>query len=381
MNIGGQTRSRIARLDPITGAADSFNPSALGPILSLAGQADGKILAGGLFSSIGGQPRSNIARLDAAAGLADSFNPNAKSFVIATAMQADGKILVSGAFSAIAGQTRFRFARLTNDTVAGQNLSVTPTAVTWTLSGATPQFSSVTFESSTDAVNYNLLGHATIAGSNWTLAGLNLATQENLYIRARARYGSSSSRGSESIQESVRNVFLTLPPTPNQVVSRKLHGGTPFDIVLPLAGNAGIECRSGGVNNDYEVVFTFPSAVTFANAAVTSGVGSVSSSSGSGTTTVTVNLTGVTNAQRIMVALQGASDGTNTGDLIVPMGILLGDTNTSASVSAADVAQTKAQSGQATSAANFRTDVNASGSISAADVALVKSKAGTSLPP
>ena len=40
-------------------------------------QADGKILAGGDFTSIGGQTRNYIARLDATTGLADSFDPNA----------------------------------------------------------------------------------------------------------------------------------------------------------------------------------------------------------------------------------------------------------------------------------------------------------------
>ena len=47
---------------------------------SLSVQADGKILAGGIFNgpnSIGGQARNRVARLDAATGLADSFDPNA----------------------------------------------------------------------------------------------------------------------------------------------------------------------------------------------------------------------------------------------------------------------------------------------------------------
>ncbi len=46
---------------------------------SIAVQADGKILAGGGFSSIGGQTRNHIARLDPTTGLADSFDPNANS--------------------------------------------------------------------------------------------------------------------------------------------------------------------------------------------------------------------------------------------------------------------------------------------------------------
>ena len=44
---------------------------------SIVVQADGKILVGGVFTSIGGQTRNRIARLDPTTGLADSFNPNA----------------------------------------------------------------------------------------------------------------------------------------------------------------------------------------------------------------------------------------------------------------------------------------------------------------
>jgi hypothetical protein len=63
------------------------------------------------------------------------------------------------------------------------------------------------------------------------------------------------------------------------------------------------------------------------------------------------------------------------------MGVLAGDTNGSGAVSAADVSQTKAQSGQTATAANFREDVNVNGGISAADIGLVKAAAGTVLPP
>ena len=95
-SIGGQTRNRIARLDATTGLADSFDPNADNGLYSIAVQADGKILVGGPFSSIGGQTRNSIARLDATTGLADSFDPNPNGGVNAIAVQADGKILAGG---------------------------------------------------------------------------------------------------------------------------------------------------------------------------------------------------------------------------------------------------------------------------------------------
>jgi hypothetical protein len=156
-------------------------------------------------------------------------------------------------------------------------------------------------------------------------------------------------------------------PAPSQVVSRKIHNGAPFDIDLPLTGNSGVECRTGGANNDYQLVLTFPSAVTFINATLASGAGTVSSSSGSGTSTITLNLTGVTNAQNIATLLFGVSDGIIAGELSVPVGILVGDTNGDRFVNSGDTLQTRNRAGQVTGAANFRSDVNLDGSINSGD--------------
>ena len=383
-SIGGQMRNRMARLDPTTGLADSFDPNANVDVLSIAMQADGKILPGGQFTSIGGQVRNYIARLDPTTGLADSFDadPSGGQFpgILSVTVQADGKILAGGTFTNIGGQPRSLFARLTNGTAALQNLAATQTTIAWIRGGSSPQFARVTFESSTDNMSYNFLGNGVAAGSDWTLTGLNLPTGQNLYIRARGYHRSGDLNGSESITESVRNVFIRVPPTPTQVVSRKLHGGTPFDVVLPLTGTAGIECRTGGESRNHQVVAAFGAPVTFTFAAVTSGAGSVTTATGNGTPVVTVNLTGVTNAQRIIVTVFGLSDGTNTGELGIPMGVLLGDTSGNGTVNASDVIQTKSKAGQAVDATDFRTDVTVSNSINASDVGIVKSKVGTALP-
>ena len=129
------------------------------------------------------------------------------------------------------------------------------------------------------------------------------------------------------------------------------------------------------------MIINFMTSVTVESASVTSGTGSVSSFSGSGTSQITVNLTGVTNVQRITVTLHNVNNGTTTGDVPVSMGVLLGDVNGNAAVNASDVSLTKAQVGQLVSGSNFREDVNASGTISATDVAQVKAEVGTALPP
>ena len=170
-------------------------------------------------------------------------------------------------------------------------------------------------------------------------------------------------------------------PQAQSAFSRKVHGGAgTFDVPLPLTGNVGVECRSGGGTNDYQMIVNFASAVTVESVAVTSGTGSVSSFSVSGSQ-VTINLTGVTNIQRITVTLHNVNDGTSTGDVPVSMGVLVGDVNGNAVVNASDVSLTKSQVGQAVTGSNFREDVNANGLINSVDVALVKSDVGTALPP
>ena len=79
-SIGGQTRNRIARLDATTGLADSFNPNANNVCQFNRGAGGRQDFGGRHFRQrIGGQTRNRIARLDATTGLADSFNPNANS--------------------------------------------------------------------------------------------------------------------------------------------------------------------------------------------------------------------------------------------------------------------------------------------------------------
>src|SRR4051812_25619468 len=122
------TRNHIARLNA-DGTLDSTFDSqgqTFGAIYSIALQADGKILVGGIFASIGGQPRKNIARLDPATGLADSFNPGANEVVYSITLQTDGKILLGGAFTTVGGQTRNHLARLDPATGAADSFNPSP---------------------------------------------------------------------------------------------------------------------------------------------------------------------------------------------------------------------------------------------------------------
>jgi hypothetical protein len=170
-------------------------------------------------------------------------------------------------------------------------------------------------------------------------------------------------------------------------VSRKTHSAAgPFDINLPVSGSPGVECRTGGTSNDYQVVITFP----FANAVTIDGIGLTAPKGGSvhdfnvTGRTVTVNLTGVANVQTLSLNLTGVNDGTNIGTVVVPMTVLIGDINASLRTDAGDVTLVRQQTPSTPASLptwDFRRDVNASGRIDAGDVTLVRQHTPSVLPP
>jgi hypothetical protein len=169
---------------------------------------------------------------------------------------------------------------------------------------------------------------------------------------------------------------------PVDAVSQKKQGkaGT-FAVDLPLTGKPGIEDRSGGNGGNYQVAATFTVPVKVKQVTVTPGAGGTASVSSFGVrnTQVTVNLTTVSDAQTLTINLIGVSGGTRSGNVAIPMSVLIGDTNADGVVNATDVSQTQAQSGKSVTQSNFREDVNADGAINSADVALVQSESGTAL--
>ena len=183
-------------------------------------------------------------------------------------------------------------------------------------------------------------------------------------------------------------ILVPTPDTCNPVlltdaVSRKTHGAAgTFDVDLPLSGEPGVECRSGGGSGDHTFIFTFTDNVVSGNASVTSGVGSVSGSPTFNGNAMTVNLTGVSDVQQIAVTLSNVTDcfGSVLPDTPVSANMLLGDTSGNKTVNASDVAQVKAQVGVPVTSANFREDLNVDGLMNASDVGLVKANVGHSVP-
>jgi uncharacterized delta-60 repeat protein len=119
-SYNGRPRNRIARLNA-DGTLDTigFNPGTGTdyPVLSVAMQADGRIIIGGYFTSYNGTPRVGIARLNANGTLDMSFNASIDAFgaVNTVAVQPNGKIIIGGNFTAFNGVSRNRIARLNAD--------------------------------------------------------------------------------------------------------------------------------------------------------------------------------------------------------------------------------------------------------------------------
>jgi hypothetical protein len=170
------------------------------------------------------------------------------------------------------------------------------------------------------------------------------------------------------------------------VVSRKVHGSAgPFNVVLPLTGSPGIECRDGGPNGDYTLIFTFANPLTSAaGASVKSGTSSVTSSNidPNDAHNYIVNLTGVINAQVVTVSLANMTDsaGNFSSAVSAQMGVLIGDVNSSGRVDSNDVFQVRQQSLKTVNSSNFRTDVDASGRIDSNDVFITRQHNLTGLP-
>ena len=173
------------------------------------------------------------------------------------------------------------------------------------------------------------------------------------------------------------------PLSITNVVSRKTHGAAgDFDINLPISGEPGVECRSGGGAGNHTIVFSFTNNVVTGTASVTAGMGTVSGGPAFFGNTMTVNVTNVMDDQQITVTASGVKDtfGQTLPDTAVSANILMGDTTGNKSVNSSDVLQTKQQVGMPVDSSNFREDINSSGTISASDVTQVKLQVGNSLP-
>jgi hypothetical protein len=138
--IGGQSRTGLAALDPTTAAATAWNPEASSAsVVTTLAVSGANVYAGGNFTHIGGQARNGLAVLDATTAEATSWNPNPNvtnnplgGFITGVNVVATvgSQVLAGGSFSSVGGIARKDLAAI--DATTGEATSWDP--------GVTPAF-------------------------------------------------------------------------------------------------------------------------------------------------------------------------------------------------------------------------------------------------
>ena len=261
----GLTRLNVDRSLDTTFAPDfnklpSGNPSA---VLTLALQADGKIIAGGNFiavgvdtnqvdangyyltnpdgSFVGSTLRNHAARINADGSLDAAFNPGFDDSVQSVAVQPDGKILVGGFFVNVGTVPRTNLARFENS-LPTEKLSVTSSArIEWLRGGAAPEAGQVIFDQSTDGGStWTPLGNATRITGGWELTGLSLPG--SVKIRASALTDGGLYNGSGGLAQTIDDFPLVQPAlTVEQPAGTALTSGSSTvdfgNVVTGLSGS------------------------------------------------------------------------------------------------------------------------------------------------
>lgn len=251
--INGETRNYLARLES-NGSVESiqtFNPGT-GPgssVRTMSQQVDGKIIIGGFFTSFNGTSRNRVARLNADGSLDSGFVPGsgANNSLSSVMVGVDGKILIAGDFTTCSGQPRNRIARLANHPVTQSLTTNNGSRAAWVRSGEAPEIEQVTFELSTnDGETWSALGFGSRVQGGWELAGLNLPSSG--LLRARAR-NSNGKGGSGLVQ-----ILAAFPDGPEIVVEQ------PADTKIVDGGSRDL----GGIDvgADFTLTFTIKSIGT-----------------------------------------------------------------------------------------------------------------------
>lgn len=198
-SLGGQPCRCVGRLNPDGTPDAAFAAAANNSVYSMALQTDGKILLGGSFTNLDGQLRNHIGRLAPDGSLDAIFNPGADGPVNSLALRANGAVLVGGAFSVLDGQPRHSVAELDNTDPATQALTFDGSEIDWFRGGSGPELINVTFDASTDGVNFTPLGTATRTSFGWQVSGLSFPI--NSILRARGFLAAGQYNGSPAYVE------------------------------------------------------------------------------------------------------------------------------------------------------------------------------------
>lgn len=172
--VNGMERNALARLH-VDGTVDAeFRPElsfndVYNRLLTIALQADGKILIGGHLTAVAGQPRFGIARLHPDGDVDLQFAPAASpSWGSAIALQKDGSILAAGYLRVGNGEER-SLARFRSTMPPLDRLTVEGANITWSRNGATPEVTFALFEVSTNGTIWETIGTGARSNHDWRI--------------------------------------------------------------------------------------------------------------------------------------------------------------------------------------------------------------------
>lgn len=138
-------RNYIARLNTDGTVDSNYNPSPNFNVTSLALQSDGKVVAGGSFTSVAPNgaitavTRNGIARFNTDGSLDQNFDPNANAAVNAIVALPNGQFIIGGPFSTLQQNqtgtvyTRNNLARINSDGALDQSFNPNPNGAVTTL--------------------------------------------------------------------------------------------------------------------------------------------------------------------------------------------------------------------------------------------------------
>lgn len=139
-SYNGSPAPRIIRLNTDGSVDTTFNPgtgiSGFAAIKAIALQADDKIIASGYFTSFNGIARTNIVRLNSDGSVDNTFDPGSSSngAIDVLAIQADGKIVIGGSFTIYQSLPAMRVCRINANGNKDLSFNTFPGASSWVLS-------------------------------------------------------------------------------------------------------------------------------------------------------------------------------------------------------------------------------------------------------
>lgn len=258
-SIAGQTRTNLARLNS-DGTCDTAFEALFGggpyAVYSVALQADGKILVGGIFSSMGGGTgHKNLGRLNSNGSIDESFTATANLDVYGLALQADGRLVVGGFFSSLGGQPRNYLGRVTPTEPPRESLTCAGWAIQWLRGGSGPEVFQTTFETSTNGIDWELAGAWTRIPGGWEATPGGAQAPHwvpGASIRARGYTAGGGYNGSSGLVETRGRIV----PQILQNEELGFNGGGSFAFHVTGLANAGVVIEASTNLRDWMPVQT-----------------------------------------------------------------------------------------------------------------------------